>query len=83
MSSELFVEYGDRIKEQYGYEPSDLEWFLASEIANQYMRMAVAKKLGKDTEVMKRMIESKFSLICRNVENSFITERTAKYGTGN
>jgi hypothetical protein len=67
IDEKLAEEYSTSIKDQYGYKPGEFVWFLASEIANQYVRLAVAKKLGKDTENIERMIESKYQLICRNV----------------
>ena len=83
MSSESFDEMGDQIKEQYGYKPSGLIWFLAGKIAYQYVRMAVAAKLGKETATMENMINHHYTLIRRNIENDFVSERARKYGTRN
>lgn len=77
------IDPDNTLKENYGYEPSDLVWFLATEIAHQHVRLAVAKKLGKDTTIIENMIRNKFTLIQRNVESEFRQERVKRYGTGN
>lgn len=83
MIDDMFEEESDDIESRYGYRPDGVVWLLASHIAVQYVRMLTAKKLGKDTEVMERMIESKSKLISRNIEQQFTTERSKRYGTGN
>lgn len=74
-------ERNEVIKEQYGYTPSDLVWLLAKQIGEQYVRKAVATKLGKDTSTMDRMIQHHFNLIRTNVETDFLIERSKKYAT--